>query len=496
MLKFFSLLFSVLFGSYAAFSQDNSISLKKSEKKKSLSPYAFGYNAQLMRGPGFDVKEFLDAVVKLNPQNLRYPGGTNANYWDWKTGWIKEGTERKEWKNLPVNKNTLADFSKAILEKDTPVFVLNMLTSTLQEQLAMLREAVKTGLPVKLIELGNEFYLSYPDYKEKFPGAHEYAAICNLWIDSIKKEFPYARVAVVGNSLRDVQVQGKEIDSRARDWNKIVYAEIKNADAITFHHYTGTGLDAIKTTREKMKHKEKADYTKEEQEVWQEAFDKKEGLERFLCMPFVRVEMFRRNDLSDIPAGKNVWITEFNLFENEGIVSGTWAHGLYAITEALLLLNIQQTELICYHNLSHSSQFGAVFHDDNAFEKNYTHSHNKTYGISASGFTLSILGKLLNCNKLSRIEINNCPQILFGGTQKYPAIIGFDTMCGQLLINLSDKEIKINDGGTPVFKMAQIKYYTADPRKQIGFENEVKTTIQKSSRITKLPPYSISVLTQ
>lgn len=477
--------------------QAGPITLSKQHGYIKLKHYAMGYNAQLMRATVMGNNEFLQSVLNLNPHNLRYPGGTNSNYWDWQTGWIKSGTERKEWKNLPITKYTLDDFAKMIIPAEgTPVFVLNMLTSTLGEQIDMLRYALKINLPVKLIELGNEFYLDQDDYRKIFPTAHEYAAMCNTWIDSLKNEFRDVRIAVIGNSLRDMQMQGKGIDLRAREWNKIVYTEVNNADAITYHLYTGSGLEAIKTSREKTRHNEKADYTSDEQAVWQEAFEKKEGLERFLAMPFVRVEMFKRNDLSAIPSGKNAWITEYNLFENEGIVCGTWAHGLYAITEALLLLRIPQTELICYHNLAQTSQFGAIFYNDNAFDQNYIHMLNKTYSHSATGVTLKLLAKLLSCNKLASIEIKNSPQIVFNGKRKFPAVIGYDAECGQLLLNLSDKEISINDGGKPVFKMSQIKCYSANPRKQIGSESDISTTVTKSNRITKLPPYSISILTQ
>ena len=71
---------------------------------KQLKKYAWGYNAQLMRGVNWKSEGFENAVQKLHPFCLRFPGGTNSNYWDWQTGWIKTNIPvRKEWKNLPEN---------------------------------------------------------------------------------------------------------------------------------------------------------------------------------------------------------------------------------------------------------------------------------------------------------------------------------------------------------------------------------------------------------
>jgi hypothetical protein len=56
----------------------------------------------------------------------------------------------------------------------TPMFDLNVMTAPLSDQIAMLRSAQQVDkLPVKYVELGNEFYLCDTDYVQAFPTAQD-----------------------------------------------------------------------------------------------------------------------------------------------------------------------------------------------------------------------------------------------------------------------------------------------------------------------------------
>mgnify|MGYP001199934915 CR=1 FL=1 len=62
-----------------------------------------GFNAQMMRGPSWKTPGFAEKVASLNPKLIRYPGGTVASFWDWKTGWLMNvKTLKKEWKAFSV----------------------------------------------------------------------------------------------------------------------------------------------------------------------------------------------------------------------------------------------------------------------------------------------------------------------------------------------------------------------------------------------------------
>ena len=76
-----------------------------SERKFTISPDFNGYNAQMMRGPAWQAPGFIDKVMDLHPGVIRFPGGTVASYWDWRTGLLMENIKLREgWKNIePVS---------------------------------------------------------------------------------------------------------------------------------------------------------------------------------------------------------------------------------------------------------------------------------------------------------------------------------------------------------------------------------------------------------
>ena len=46
-----------------------------------------GYNSDMSNTPKWSNTEFNQALKKLNTSTLRYPGGSNSLYWNWKKGW-------------------------------------------------------------------------------------------------------------------------------------------------------------------------------------------------------------------------------------------------------------------------------------------------------------------------------------------------------------------------------------------------------------------------
>ena len=85
-----------------------------------------------------------------HPPTRRYPAGTAANSWEWRAA-CEIGA------NCHGNNNTLAALRSFVTATGTtPIFVLNMLTSTLSEQIAFLTAAAAYGLGPSKIELGNE----------------------------------------------------------------------------------------------------------------------------------------------------------------------------------------------------------------------------------------------------------------------------------------------------------------------------------------------------
>ena len=123
----------------------------------------FGLNgANFIRGTNPTDPRFLASLRALSPSSIRVFGGTTANYWDWRTGSLLTTVALpKDLATLPPAGMTL-DRWKAMLDAAgaTPIFDLNVVSSTLSDQLAMLHAAQSMGMPVQRVELGNELYQS------------------------------------------------------------------------------------------------------------------------------------------------------------------------------------------------------------------------------------------------------------------------------------------------------------------------------------------------
>ncbi|HKR06713.1 MAG TPA: hypothetical protein VJY62_18910 [Bacteroidia bacterium] len=473
-----------------------SVSINTHQTKTLSKNYFLGFNTQLLHGPSMNDTAFVTAIKGLHPSILRYPGGTVANQWDWKTGW----TTAAEFKNLPVIPYRLEDFKKAIdVTGAMSIFVLNMCTSTLDNQVAMLKHAQEIGLPVKLIELGNEFYMPLGLYVKTFPAGSDYAHEANRWTERLKREFPEAEIAVVGKSekkegLRN-KLRGKDSDERSENWNSELFKSIKNADAVTFHIYGGNGLDYIHTGKQKIKHQKRSDYADEERKIFQDAFESSDASKIILGMPFHRVKQFIENDTRNVPKGMKIWITECNMFEKTGIVSGSWLHGLYAATLCLLLAESGKTDIVLYHTLAKDATFAAIFNNTKGFEFNYKKPLTTKNSYSASGYALSLLMEAAkNKKKISPLIFDQ----QFGVTtnaESYNSLFGYsfsdDVRKNYFIINLSPKTIPLNSKNLNL-KNASFVQISCDPLKQITSKNDF---ILKEGFITnekiELEPFSV-----
>jgi hypothetical protein len=455
----------------------------------------FGFNAQQIRGPVLSDNSFIQAVKGLNPAVLRYPGGTVASYWDWKAGWFKDEIPlKKDWREIRKNPIRLEDLKAACDSTGAaPLLVMNMCTSTLEYQLAMLQHAKKIGMKVNHVELDNELYISESIYTDRFSSGEAYAIECNKWIAAIKKEFPDIRIAVVGYSAKDSDFRKNKNDvSRAVNWNREVLGAIRGADAMTFHTYGGNALNYLRGPGDIS-----GDEDKEPLE-YQAIFDRGTSPPLALGIPFSRWENAKAYDLQLLPSGMKAWITEYNLFEREGVMAGTWLHGLYAVTQTLLMLESDLVELSCYHNLSSSAQFGAIFNSDQGFNKAVKQKPTRELGLSAAGNTLSMAGKAFK-------DATNYSQLRFDGVESmkgarghtYPALIGISSTGSKgerlLVVNLSEKSVRI-DVSDVLSKGGSWSQMISKPATQVASSTDVEKRKIKSATAGDLPPYSITLI--
>lgn len=186
-----------------------------------------GFNLNWRYFPHVDNPVMINNIKKLAPDMIRYPGGTITHDWDWRTGTAKTKKNAKDFVH------PLEDLKKLLTATGVKVvFDLDIVHSTVDDQLEMLHTAQSLGIAVDYIELGNELYSASKEhgYEVPFPTGAAYADTANVWIAKIRKAFPNAKIAVV-------HVAKKNGTPRMDNWNKDVERVIKDIDAVTYHLY-------------------------------------------------------------------------------------------------------------------------------------------------------------------------------------------------------------------------------------------------------------------
>lgn len=476
------------------------VKVQPHKEYRSIPPGFMCFNVNSVRVQSWQNDKFTTAVRSLSPQTLRIPGGEVANYWNWRRGGLVQNLGSLP-QGLPpflrgrdrnYTSSQLEDFHMGLKTTETaPLFVLNMLTSTLDSQLEMLRQAKHLGIPIQSIELGNEFYISLRNYRSIFPRPADYAQQAALWTTRIKQEFPEAKVSVVG--VIDKGQSFPRQKYRRQNWNRIVLpSTLESADAATLHIYPQHGLGpAIKSSSQGY------------------PFFSEQEIPLILGEPFRQWDILKQADgFRTVPQDKKIWITEYNLFEkifyqNKGRqpkVMGSWAHGLYTLAMSLLFLEDSRVEKICNHMLVGNSLFSAIYANDRSFI-NPTDSKAKTapFALSATGSSLRLLGQASKTATTAR-QLNFIGEAIMSGKQKfqYPALYGWlfsnpKNHQQAIIMNLSGRAVPIDLSRLSVQQL-QFSQVSGHPRILVTGPGILT---EKSGRITgdmTLPAYSVTLL--
>jgi hypothetical protein len=301
----------------------------------------YGFNGNNTKGPAWTNKTYRDSVASFHFKIIRYPGGNVANWWDWQKGWYTDNPSApdrfKKMKSIP---NGLKEL-KTLVEATNcdVVFNLNMISSTLDDQINMLTSAQSLNIPIKWVELGNEFNNQKNPGRQTFPNPEDYGKVCRQWIDAIKSHFQNAKVAVVGGDRN----YGPDV----KNWNDIVLKNAPNADALVAHLYPrkGNALDESGIHFQKLYN---------------------EFVYSFTNQGFNTVN-------------KSIWVTEFNILwsaeDNEETGGGepkqyTWAQALATLLMTSMTTSLSpNTTLILNHNISGVPIFSALETDKRTFRK-------------------------------------------------------------------------------------------------------------------------------
>lgn len=212
----------------------------KAVLRKSMRPIpAYGFNGENWRGPSWTNTAYRDSAALLKFKFIRYPGGTLSSYWDWRKGWFVDDNQNlvnhgikvsDEYRKTAYSPTGLSDLKLLVDQtKCNVVFVLNMVTKDVNDQIEMLQSAQAMGINVKYVELGNEYNIPRTAGRIKYPTAEAYGAECEKWIVAIKSVFPDVKIAVVGGNLPWAP--------DLKNWDNILIRTAPDADAMVAHIY-------------------------------------------------------------------------------------------------------------------------------------------------------------------------------------------------------------------------------------------------------------------
>lgn len=374
------------------------ISVSGEDFTRTMHPNFVGFNANTSNVAfPWGNADRREALSKTRTTNFRYPGGTVSSYWDHEKGRLfslnhgdyidltqtepRKYVQKKyviNWATYFYNApNPMYNFKLAYDEMNGEmdvVFVLNMVTPgyDFYEELwdrtvdqtpgsvdwyemmndryyraqNMLDQAVNQGVPVKFVELGNEYYFgtslagtgangganvepySAGAFNDGIVGAFPwegkaYAIAVNDWTTRLKARYSGVKICALGSDANGAE------STRRNDWNEKVLGDVdfNNTDAFSIHFYEGIN-DGNLTSNEN---------------------NLGIGLTAWID------HWIEMKGWSNFPAGVPLWITEFNA--EDGI--GTWGNGLHAVFANLYWLEHENIELSQYHQFLEDVQDGA-----------------------------------------------------------------------------------------------------------------------------------------
>jgi hypothetical protein len=331
---------------------------------RSIDNY-FGLNASnVTQQFGLGSEEWIENIngkrlPELHTRVLRFPGGSDANWWRWQTGWFRGYNNPaynddeampgiKYGDNLPMPEycldglpwdlnskkwqpNGLLDF-KEMLTKGScfPMFDLNMLSSDAGTEIGALFYAHCNNIPVKYIELGNEFALEGEEAFDLYPTSYEYFEKMHHYSSYIKEFFPDVKIAAVSTTSK-----GLEPDRR-NTWNDGLQTFLTalgtqpEFNALTFHVYPSLFID-------------KANFQDCNLELY---MSNTTLMGQILSTPYKTFDDLENNEFQILDQSTynfEGWITEYNQEDDQYNFHGRWAHGLFT---TLMTLRALENSLI------------------------------------------------------------------------------------------------------------------------------------------------------
>ena len=453
-----------------------------------------GYNSPLIHSPNWEDNEFNLAITKLSPSLIRYPGGSISFYWDWENGkpksysdfskkiikydskyteeYLKVNSHNqkssffkqlKRYNASDITIKKLSHFSKVLhRSKSEGIFVLNIISSSLKEEIEMLKNAKKENIKIKYVEIGNEINHKHELLQKVYTDAKTYADTCENWIKSIKEFFPKTKIGIVGGSKGEF-----------KDWNEVLAKRFKNDKNVFFilHHYP----------------------------ILYQDFDinNYNDFKKFISLSEINLDKKLKEWKWEETIGYSTWVTEFNIIQkNKNKIHNTWAHALFNSNQIHQFIKKTKAEIIIFHSIGSNkfSQFSAI---------DLTKNYEGKYLMTAPGLSTHLWSKFLsNSNKITEIKFDNNfwtfnSLIKFNPIHAYKTIKNNKTVL--FICNSTNDSYSINTSMLGI-KSATIEQYFGDLKNNISDEINQINSWKKNIEIFKdsfiLPPYSINLITE
>jgi len=306
---------------------------------------------------------FIDKVLKINPQVLRFPGGAMGNFYHFnKNGYGFDFAEIEKYakgnrfiqrsealNNANIKKghthDYIDDFIKLVKITDAKVvLVANMFVDN-DDIIKMISKMKSHKLEIIGVELGSElsnrtFYLNGYTIDEYIKDAKD----CS---DKIKKYYPELRTAIVAAPLHDNSTHRHSV------WNKKL-SNMDFYDDIIVHSYA-------KVVKGKKEYGQMLT-VEPEGETQEEAFEIYKGRTlKFLNTDFPN-EIAEYNKIFNKP----IWITEWNL-QISRTTGNTLLQSLFVAQYFLELMSnpdLQNITLTTYHNMGGRDYGGSIFRNN------------------------------------------------------------------------------------------------------------------------------------
>ncbi len=322
------------------------------QTSKPLRKELHGFNTNMMSGDyGYLDEDFVALTKVLQPQTLRFPGGTVGNFYHWKTeGFIRDEMEttlspqlnkrnRGNFVRLQKRRNGIIsfdDFMRLCQGLDiAPIVMVNLWTGSPEESAEWVRYAKNKGYNVKYWELGNEHYL--PHYANKFPTAKIYMREARQHALAMKAVDPNIKVSVCASPVA-FHKEGFLIRTPQRKWDEGL-ANLNTPSASSWYDAFSVHVYAYKATRNV-------------------DIEQMRGyLFGWIHHDFDQAMEYYQTLFPD----KEMWITEWNIANPANRVANTQLHAMYAGNFFLKILNTPKITHANFHVITGPGKGFPVF---------------------------------------------------------------------------------------------------------------------------------------